>query len=93
MWCPIHPISEDLNEGRDVADDAFIGPLFQSWIGDGKNVCVGLELSFMSSRAAIAGCKKCSRIHIDKSVYVIMIVYTMLILSDVYDCVHNADSV
>ena len=37
MWCPIHPFGEDLNEGRDVADDAFTGTLFQ--IDDGKSEC------------------------------------------------------
>ena len=25
MWCPIHPFSEDLDEGRYVADDVFTG--------------------------------------------------------------------
>ena len=38
MWCPIHPSSEDLDEGRDVAD-AFTGTLFQSRIDDGKKGC------------------------------------------------------
>ena len=37
MSCPIHPVSEDLNEGRDVVDDAFTDTLFQSRINDGKN--------------------------------------------------------
>ena len=36
MWCPIHSFSEDLNEGRDLADDAFTGTLFQSQTDDGK---------------------------------------------------------
>ncbi|KAI0240961.1 hypothetical protein LSAT2_004108 [Lamellibrachia satsuma] len=36
MWYPIQSVSEDLNDGRDVADDAFIGTLFQSLIRDGK---------------------------------------------------------
>ena len=40
MWCPIHPFSEHLNEGRDVADDTFTGPLFQSRIDDGKKECM-----------------------------------------------------
>ena len=35
----MHPFSEDLNEGRDVADDAFAGTLFQSRIDDGKKEC------------------------------------------------------
>ena len=39
MWCPIHPFNEDLNEDRDVADDAFRGPLFQSQLDDGKKEC------------------------------------------------------
>ena len=25
MWCPNHPFSEDLNAGKDVADEAFTG--------------------------------------------------------------------
>ena len=37
-----------------------------------------LELRLMSSRAAVAGFKKCSWVHIDKSIY---------------DFVHHADSV
>ena len=37
-----------------------------------------LELRLMSSRAAVAGFKKCSRVHIDKPVY---------------NFVHHADSV
>ena len=36
---PIHPFSEDLHEGRDVADDACTGALFQSRIDDGKKEC------------------------------------------------------
>lgn len=28
VWCPIHPFSEDLNEGSDVADGAFTGTLW-----------------------------------------------------------------
>ena len=40
MWCPIHPFSEHLNEGRDVADDTFTGPLFQGQIDDGKKECM-----------------------------------------------------
>ena len=36
MWCPIHPFSEDLNECRDAADDAFTSTLFQSQIDDRK---------------------------------------------------------
>ena len=39
MWCSIHPFSEDVNEGRDVAYDAFTGTLFQGQIDDGKMVC------------------------------------------------------
>ena len=39
MWCPVHPFSEDLNEGRDVADDAFTGIHVQSRIDDGKKEC------------------------------------------------------
>ena len=38
-WCLIHPFNEHLNEGRDVADDAFTGTLFQSQIDDGKKEC------------------------------------------------------
>ena len=37
MCCHTHP--DDLNEGRDVADDAFTGTLFQSWINDVKKEC------------------------------------------------------
>ena len=33
------PSREDLNEDRDVADDAFTGTLFQSQIDDGKKEC------------------------------------------------------
>ena len=32
----LHPCLQYLNEGRDVADDAFAGTLFQSQIDDGK---------------------------------------------------------
>ena len=36
---PYPSFSEDLNEGRDVAYDAFTGTLFQSRIVDGKKAC------------------------------------------------------
>ena len=39
MCCPIQPFSDDLNEGRDVAGDAFAGILFLSQLDDGKKVC------------------------------------------------------
>ena len=79
MWCPIHPFSEDLNEGS-LVDDAFTDTLFQNRIDD---LCVSLragdlELRLMSSRVAAAGFKKCSRVHIDTSVY---------------DFIHHDDSV
>ena len=40
MWCPINPFTEDLDEGRDVANDVFTGTLFQSRIDDGKKIGV-----------------------------------------------------
>ena len=40
MWCPIHPYSEYLNEGRDVADDGFTGTSFQGRIDDEKKECM-----------------------------------------------------
>ena len=36
MLCPIHPFSEDLNEGMGVADDAPTGVLFHVRIDNGK---------------------------------------------------------
>ena len=64
MRCPIHPFSEDLNEGRDVADDAFtgVGLMTGRSVALEPQVCVSsrlgdlkLRLMSPSPRAAVAG--------------------------------------
>ena len=47
-----------------------------------------LKLHLMSSRAAVAGFKKCSRVHIDKSVYD----FVHHVDSDVRRCATNAEA-
>ena len=62
MQPSVHPFTEDLNDGRDVADGASTGTDFQSRIADGKKreQCVSfglgdLKLDCVPSGAAISG--------------------------------------
>ena len=64
MQPSVHPFTEDLNDGRDVADGASTGTGFQSRIADGKKECRSMCVSFglgdlkldcVPSGAAISG--------------------------------------